>query len=170
MAISLQLSILTLVQIFLKKKKKKILQAKKSSFRVETLSKNSLAPGDPRQGESQSYFHNPQHSPAFLPRALKVPVTVSLCTQPELKKRRPGTALVLCIESKDWRNRHPQPSLSAGGFVLPLHNPLEAPEEQSTLSTVSLLEVAGAGCCLAQPSAQSLHLGYAFKKYLLNIK
>lgn len=60
--------------LFLKKKSSGQV-AQKSLFRTEAPPKNSLAPGAPRQGKSQSYFHNPETSLAFPPSALKIPAT-----------------------------------------------------------------------------------------------
>lgn len=93
------LVVLTLVQISFSKRSPSGQVAKKSPFRAETPPKNSLVPGDPKQGKSQSYFHNPEPSPAFSPRVSEAQQLGRLCTQSVLK-RWPGRALVLSIEGK----------------------------------------------------------------------
>lgn len=107
LADSLQFRILILVQISCPKRSSLSQMAKKSSFGAEITPKNSLPPGDPRQGESQSYFHSPQ--PALLPRALKVPSNYD-CTHDQFLREGPQAALVHSIKSRIITKRLKEPA------------------------------------------------------------
>ena len=146
MATSLQFRILTPVQISFSKRNPLGQVAKESSFRAEAPPKNSLIPGDPREGESQSCFHNPE-PPCLCPKIPKSQQVYQLCTEPVLKE--PGRALILSINAKKITKKEWKGQVSV---ILSLRWPLSVKAQKnnggpvvSTHCTLTLHPSQGAG-------------------------